>query len=140
MADITTAITARLIATSAVTDLVAARIGPWQAMQAEALPYVTYQQIDGDHQHNMSGGSALEHATLQLNCVASTYAGARALANAVREALAGYRGTSDGVVIQSCLIVADRDDPQPPTPGLEKPSHYSRQLDASIWATETIPA
>lgn len=138
MADVATALTSLLANDATVSGLVGARIGPWQALQGEVRPFVAYQQTDGTHEHSFTAGQQLGRAFYQFNCVADTYLEVTGLANAVREQLSGYRGTSEGVVIQSCLSTDERDVPVPPIAGQPKPI-YTRQIDFSVWFTESAP-
>jgi len=138
MADTSTALVALLANDAGVSALVGARIAPWQEMQGAALPFIAYTQVEGDHLHSLSSGIALGQETYQFDCVATTYSGARALSDAVRVKLAGFRGTSDTVVIQSCLPTGHRDLPAPPIAGTQKPT-YTRQIEFSVFATESIP-
>lgn len=74
------------------------------------LPRVTYQLISSNHFHNADGASRLANPLFQLNCVSKTYGEAKELANCVRRALQGFRGTVAGVVIQGIFLSNQRDE------------------------------
>ncbi len=138
MADVATALTALLTGDPTVSGLVGSRVMPWQAVQSVARPFIAYQQTDGAHEHSFTAGQQLGRAIFQFSCVADTYAAAASLTDAVRVKLSGFRGTSEGVVIQSSLAIDERDAPVPPIAGKLKPI-YTRQIDFSVWFTETAP-
>lgn len=113
------AVRARLLEVATVTDLVgtgtAARIFPMQLPQAlEVWPAITYQVVSGRPEYNLQGAAGLAEIRLQIDCWAAqrgkadAYAQVRELAEAVRGALSGYRGTVGGHTIQSCFLESRR--------------------------------
>jgi hypothetical protein len=106
------AIRAELGATEDVTDITT-RIYPVAPPQNPVLPYVRYQFVSRVPFHSMTRDSSLQISRLQVDCVAATYAGALALAGAVRVALHMKRGIigvspNDGQV--SLLKLDDQTD------------------------------
>jgi hypothetical protein len=109
------AIRTRLLAVSAVTDLVgsstAARVHPLQMPQRPTFPCITYQIISGSPLYGLAGVAGVAEIRLQIDCWAQTtetvdgYAKARELAEAVRGALSAYTGTVGTDVIQECSLV-----------------------------------
>jgi hypothetical protein len=83
----------------------------WPVMipQDATYPLILYTRISGERDHVLQGPSGMAHPRFQLDAFAETYTGAKALANAIREALDGYRGTAAGTRIGSCLIDSERD-------------------------------
>jgi len=57
----------------------------------------------------LQGPSGFAHPRFQVDAWATTYTGAKTLADAIRGALDGYRGTASGTRIGSCLIDSERD-------------------------------
>ena len=108
------AIRARLVAVSAVTDLVGGttspRIYPLQMPQTPTFPCITYQLISGQPLYSLSAVSGSAQVRIQIDCWAQNtqstdgYAAARALAEAVRGALSAYVGTVGGEAIQELTL------------------------------------
>lgn len=115
MATIEEALQAKLVATATVTALAGARIYPAAGSQvASTSDYVTYEKVDGAPVHDMAGASGLSSGRWTLMAHSTSYAGAKTLANAVRAALDGFRGTQSGLNVGSVLCVAEEDlyDPE----------------------------
>lgn len=127
------ALYAHLVGTAGVAALVSTRIYPQTIPQDVALPAIAYQRISGVREYSQSGPSQLAHPRFQLTCQAATYAGAKALANAVRAALSGYKGTMGGVggvVVGGCFVVNETD-------GFELPGETQVvRLDVIVWHEE----
>lgn len=96
----------RLTMNAGVKALVATRVYPLAAPQDAAMPNLAYQRISGvpDLAHN--GATGIMRARVQITCMASTYAGVKALSDAVEAALHGWKGGSVGAAI----IDNERDD------------------------------
>jgi hypothetical protein len=91
-----------LVADADVTALVDSRVYPEHRQQGNDLPAVVYQLVGTQPQNSAGGHTSLTRATMSFDCVATTYSGAKTLAEKVRQALMDYSGTSEGVVISSC--------------------------------------
>ena len=79
------------------------------------LPALTYQRIDTPrvHSHDTSGATGTAHPRIQFDCWAASYANAKGLADALRGALNGYKGTMGSVnpvTVQSALQEDERFD------------------------------
>ena len=85
------------------------RCYPVKLPQDPTYPLILYTRITGIRDHVLSGPSGHAHPRFQIEAWAETYAAAKALAAAMREALDGYSGTVEGVDIGSCLIDSERD-------------------------------
>lgn len=108
----------RLVATSSVLSLVGgsaekARIYPLRLPQAGEFPALTYARISGRRDYHMTGASGVAEARLQVDCWAESYGAVKALADAVRLSLSGFRGTVNGVVLQSVFLDVERDAEEP---------------------------
>jgi hypothetical protein len=104
VATIEEALRARLIADTAVVEMVGQRIYPLVAPPKAALPAIVYQRISGMRVATHDGPSELARPRFQFACIGSAYAGAKNLANAVRVALDGYSGTSSEVQVFVVLL------------------------------------
>ena len=85
------------------------RCYPGKIPQDPTYPLIVYYKVTGMRDHHLQGPSGLTHPRFQVEAWATTYAAAKALANAIREALDGYKGTVGTVVIGSILIESERD-------------------------------
>jgi len=85
------------------------RIFPVMIPQDSAYPLITYQRISGLRDTVMEGPSGFAHPRMQIDSYAKTYAGAKELAGAVRQALYGKTYFGDGVRIGSIVMLSDSD-------------------------------
>jgi hypothetical protein len=92
MADVMTALWGHLTAQPAVIHLVAQRIYPLAIPQDVAMPAVAYQKVSGSRISAHDGPSGWAEARVQFTCTAAEYAEARAIADAIRVSLDGFRG------------------------------------------------
>ena len=104
-----------LVANAAVNAIVAGRVYPNKLPQTVTLPALTYQRIDTPrvHSHDTSGATGTAHPRIQFDCWAASYANAKGLADALRGALNGYKGTMGSVnpvTVQSALQEDERFD------------------------------
>ena len=125
------AIRARLLAVTAVTDLVGTRVYPLLLPQDPTYPAIRYQQITGTRESAMGSDVGLVEATEQVDSYDSTYAGARVLAEAVRAALQRFRGTVAGVVISDVFVLEGPLDLYE-----EAVKIYRVQQDFTVWHRE----
>lgn len=98
-----------LAADAPLTALVGTRIYPVTAPQGTAAAYVTYEKVTGNPYHDHGGSGNLRWARISYMCHAPTYSQAKAVADAIRDVLDGYRGTLDDVSIGSILSEEDAD-------------------------------
>lgn len=140
------AIVQRLLVDTTVSTLVSTRIYPNVAPQktaADALDYIVYSVASEDHEHHMKGASGLVFTRVQLDIVAATYLRAKAIANAVRLTLDGYRGPitvgDDQVFVQHCFLILVVDNFDPPVDASQRGRHRVIQ-DYRVGYEEQIPA
>lgn len=107
----------KLSGTTAVSDIVAARIYPLLVPQGGTLPAIVYQRISGEHEHSHDGISGLATARFQITSIAATYTAAKALAEQVRIALDCKTGTWGTTDVQSSFLTNDTDAAYEPLPG-----------------------
>ena len=136
MATIEEALRTKLTGAAAVTALLAASgaVYPLVIPQGSALPAIAYQRISTGRGAAHSSANGLAMPRMQFSCVATTYAGARALANAVRQELDLYRGTVDDVWIDAIFVENEIDQFNFETDQNE--SSYAVVLDAIVWHAE----
>lgn len=72
---------------TAVSNIVSTRIYPLIAPQDSAMPAVVYQRVSTVPVNSLAGDSGLDAVRIQISCWASTYAGAKSLAVAVKNAV-----------------------------------------------------
>ena len=108
---IETAIYSILTADENILSLVSTKIYPKIMPQSASLPAITYNQISGPRGHTMGGPDGTVKARYQIDCWASTYSGAKALAEAVRKELDGYTGTVNSREIESIMLDNEGDIP-----------------------------
>jgi hypothetical protein len=78
--------------------------------QGSGLPALTLTRITGVRGYVMTGADGMVTSRIQCDCDALTYATAKAIARALRDALSGLSGTFSGVQFQGCFIDGgDRD-------------------------------
>lgn len=103
---------ALLAATPGVTALCSTRIYPRKSPQKADKPYVVYQRKRNSRPRYLTTSSGVADATLQVDCLATTYDAAKALGEAVRAVVDdGLEGvTWDGHLVQDAHWDDDFDD------------------------------
>jgi hypothetical protein len=99
----------KLTTTSTITTLIGTRIYPLVFPAGATMPCLVYQRISTPRIHTHEGASGLAQPRFQLTCWSATYGGAKALANAVREALDGFKGSIQGVQVGATFIQNELD-------------------------------
>lgn len=121
----TTELVGVLEASAGVTALVAQRIYPVTLPQGVTLPAIRYQVVDDVPELSHSGGSNLAQVRVQLTVCATTYAGAEAVARALRGALHGKT-----ILGRAAWVALDLDDYDAPT------QQYMRHVDVVMWRAD----
>ena len=104
---------AKLIATLAVTDLVAAaRIRPIRDRQGATGSHITYQRVGTDAVNHSTGGCDVAFARVQVDSWAETYIKAKAIAAVVKAALQGWTDGGGTPVVSMCHWIGDYDLPE----------------------------
>lgn len=103
------ALTAKLRGTTAVGALVGSRIYPGKAPQGTTVAYVVYDLLGGENVGAHDGFSGLRSGRISFSCCAPRYGEAKAVAEAVRLALAGWRGVQGGLEISVPQVFEDED-------------------------------
>lgn len=120
MTDIAQALYTKLAATSGVTNLVGTRIYLTEALQNAPTPYLTYFTVTAPRGYTFDGPDGSVESFFQFDAYDTTDSNAGklsviAIANAVRSALAGFRGTVSGVKFMRVTVQGDRDLTVPET-------------------------
>lgn len=86
------------------------RVYPLRIPQNPTYPALAYQRISTPRIMSHDGASKLAMPRIQLTLWASTYSSLKAVSEALRGLLIGYRGTVGGVVIQGIFFDSERDE------------------------------
>lgn len=126
---------------TAFTNTVGTRLFPNSAEgQAPQTPYITYQRINSDPEHDMSGASGLASVTFQFDCYGSTSDEADQAAEALRAELQGFqRGTMGSVSVRSVFKESDNDFFIEPQDGGEGTGLHRTSSDYTFWYVEDVP-
>jgi hypothetical protein len=107
------ALYAHLTANAGVLALVSTRVYPLVIPQDIALPAIAYQRISGPRELAHDGPTGMARARIQITCQAATYTAAKAVAEAVRLALDGFRGpvaaNSEVLVVEIAALANELD-------------------------------
>lgn len=135
MADLEANIVTLLSGSSGVSAIVSTNIFPALVPQGfDNYPALTYQVISEQRTPTLEKQNGLMQARVQINCWARTYAGAKALKEAVRNAIDGESATfPDGVFIE------DGQDSVEESPDARPARLYAKRIDAMVWVKETDP-
>lgn len=122
--------------------LVAAAVGTHvyegKAPQGQAAPYIVYQELAGQRDDDLEGGTALARPVYQIVGWTTDPAQLEALSSAIRS-IKGYRGAVGGTTVYDFQLVGSRRFLEPP----EAASNVSWQsvgFDYAIWFEEPVPS
>ena len=115
-----------------VAAIVSARIYPLARPQDSALPALTLQKISGAGMVQMSGPHNMERERFQITSLATTYAGTKALAKAVKAAINGFDTAVNTVKVHIATLDNEVDllDELPDVRGSRV---YAKASDYLIW-------
>jgi hypothetical protein len=124
-----TRLVAKLKGTSTISAIVGTRVYPMIRPQNAALPCIVWE-ISGDRPSNYAGGtSGTSEMSIALDCIASTYAGAKALGDLVASTMSGF-ADSAGCVWH---LENQNDVAGPIGGGTEEPEFYTVSQDYTVW-------
>jgi hypothetical protein len=107
----------KLTTTAGLTALISTRVYLERIPQGATLPCLTYQRISTPRvlAHDTSGSAGTASPRFQFDAWATTYASAKAITDALRAALSGFKGTitsgADTVVVQAALVDGETSQP-----------------------------
>jgi len=89
---IETELRTRLLADGTISGLIGTRLYPVVLPQDPTMPALVSSRVSGQRLHNLSGVAGRGMPRITIDCWASTYAGSKTLAAAVRSSLDGLNG------------------------------------------------
>ena len=110
-------------------------IFPAVAPEECTMPYVVYIQNGLSQIQSMGGINRLQEARFRFSCYATTYLGAKNLANALKGALNGLLTTlsdSTATTVQGLEFVFEEDGVDPDSKG----TIYACYLDCQMWFSD----
>ena len=129
----------KLLATSAISTLIGARLRPGWLTDQDSLPAITYTKISDSAPGGSGGANNTRRCMVQVNCWAATYIGAHALSDAIATAIDGTNGanawtdTTSNPAVSSCLYDGGGDIPTGEIPGQDIPYAYGVRRDYILW-------
>lgn len=105
-----------LLASTAVTSVVGSKVYPLVAPAKTpagtpvTLPYITYRRAGIQRQQTMAGPMGTPTVSVDFDVFATSYEGARDLADRCRTVLDGYRGTVDNTTVSRASLDNEQDD------------------------------
>lgn len=133
---IETALVTKLEAAASVIALVGDRIFPNRIPQGVGMPAIAYEQLSGPRDHVMDGNTGLANTNYIFKCSCAIYAQAKAVSEAVRIELDGFRGTVGGIAI-SCIMLEDEKDEPETRPGTDELMRFVKVLNFKVAFQET---
>lgn len=127
-----------LVTTTTVSSIVSSRVFPVLAPTTAALPFITYRRTGIKRAQTLTGPMGTPQVSMDFDVYATTYEGARDLADRVRSVLDGYGGTFDNTEVQQTSLENEQDD-FVQLAGAEMPPVYSVKLSFDCWWRETNP-
>lgn len=112
---------------STISGLIGSRMYPSHLPATPTYPAIVYNRISGPRSYTTSGQSPLFPARFQIDAYAETYAGAKTLAEAIRDKLSGYKDAS----IRAAFLDNDMDDYE------SDADIYRVSSDYIIWSEES---
>lgn len=129
------ALKTKLLATTAVTDLITARLYPMRAPDDATFPFLIYKLISSSRDYSHDGAVGLVESRFNIECRARVYEDAVALADAVRLTLSGTTGTWGDRDIGNCELINESDGFDF-IAGADEEDCYVIPLDFTIWHDE----
>ena len=130
MANIETALNARLKAHAGLSALVSTRVYPNHAPQSPTYPLVIHSHDSTDRVSAMASDTGNVSSIHTVSAIAETYTAATAAAVQVLAALQRYSGTSDTVVIADAFVI---DEDHSFDPDLDV---WILDIDFLVWYSE----
>ena len=99
-----------LVASTAVTSLVSARIYPVLAPATASLPFVTWRRVAIRRQQTLGAPMGMPVTSVEYSIFGSTYEQAREVADVMRAVLDGYGGTANNTEVKQTSLEQESDD------------------------------
>ena len=126
-----------------ISALVGTRVYHSVAPESATRPFIVFQQIGGDHVHDMSGASGLARRDIQIAYYADKPKDAEAGSEAIRNAIDGFNGTMGTIVtadVSGSFLSGSIDTFEPAAETKHGMSVYGINQSWTFWHTETAPA
>jgi len=123
-----------------ISAIVGTRVFPEIADQEQTKPYVVYSIRSNDPSDVQAAPSALDTASVEVNCYALSYTAAIDLSDAVRTCLDRRSGTYSGVNVQSIQYITEVMDFEEPQRLYRVMSDYEVRIDRSNYTLPTTSA
>lgn len=134
-----TALSTKLLATSAITTIVSTRVRPGYLDEGDTVPAVTIVTNSKESFEHLQGAAGLAQITVTFHCYQATGVLAEALAEQVRLLLQGFAGTLSSVVIRAISYRNENEMLEQPLDGKGRP-RWRRSITFLISYQEAIPA
>jgi hypothetical protein len=106
-----------------------AGIHPVLASHNAPFPLVVYRRSGTRRERNITlGNIGRPIATFSVSIVAETYSEAKDIADAIRNSVDNFTGTSQGVTIMGASLVSEADNMERPAEGQAKPLYRVDQV------------
>jgi len=138
MSSLKTALYNFLTQATGVSGVVGNRIFPGTAPTSAKLPYIVYQVISSPGTHHMGGQAKIANPTFQFGCYGRTSVDAENAKESVRNAIVGFRGKWDDVIISAVHLEQESDDFEIPDQGGEEGT-FQERMTITIWYQREIP-
>lgn len=122
------ALIAKLLASAGVTVLTGTRINWLRRPQAEALPAVVLQRIDGRPDVHHGGRSGLVESRVQVDVWAKSFKAAKDIARAIETAVCAQAFTQGAIRFDVILLVDERDSTEDAQPD----NYFRTSLDLMV--------
>jgi hypothetical protein len=106
---IESALRTRILGDAGISALIGTRIFPLILPQATSFPALTYQRISGERMHSHDGPSGLAGPRIQIDTWATSYIGAKQLADLIRQRIDGFKGTVGSDEIEGIFMDTERE-------------------------------
>ncbi|MGG3810990.1 DUF3168 domain-containing protein [Methylorubrum rhodesianum] len=126
--------TKTLLASPAVTAIVAQRVNPGIGPQNGTLPDIVVNRISGGPTYGLARSTGLIASRVQIECRAKSFTAAENLGAAVLGALKDFRGTVNGLRVTMMATGSDYAD------HADDASVFRRILDVYVWCSEPVAA
>jgi len=118
-------------ADAGVSAIVGARVYPMILPQSPTYPAITYTRNSVERSSVMEEGQiGFVSADIQVDAWAASYSGAKALWQAIKDAVQNYQGLMGTTAVHRAMIVGDLDAYEPDV------GAYRCSMTLSIWHTE----
>jgi len=121
-----------------ITDIVDDKIYHHHLPQEAVFPVLTFQMISSRHDHDIQGAAGACTARYQVDCWSRSLAECVELAEAVRQALQGYKGTMEDDHIFFITLDDQNNLDEAPKDGSDQ-WLYRREQDYLIKYRESVP-